>query len=430
MDAQLVIVPFLAGFAECFSRPGFMHFQLFVLAHMGLMGMPHCVSEVMRLMGSHEQWHWTTPYSFMKAGRFSCRALSQKLLELVLGRLGMPEEPKELVIGVDDTLVKKVGKHFFGLGYYPDPTDKNPGGNKRKVLGHCWVVLALLVEIGGVWFGFPLAALLFVPLLACSKKWKFMSKVELAAFLIQRFRWPAKRLILLVDNLYAKGKLAFDLGLSQEVVMVSRLRSNAALYELPKKPKKPKAGRPRLRGDKLTVKQLYRRRSKHQQLKVNIYGKSLTIKAFVAILMPSPTLGSQPIQVIIFPQRSDKLNIFFSTDLNMSPVRILELYAARFKIEDIFDEIKTTGGFADCRQRSFPALKRHATLTLLAYSLLRLLSITLPNAHTIETVPWWKPKGPPSVTRLRRAVLKSLNISHGLPFYPKQANFTNTNLAA
>jgi hypothetical protein len=127
--------------------------------------------------------------------------------------------------------------------------------------------------------------------------------------------------------------------------------------------------------------------------------------------MPSPSLGAKPIQVIIFPQRSGKLNLFFSTDLSISPIRILELYAARFKIEDIFDEVKTTGGFADCRQRSFPALKRHATFTLLAYSLLRLLSITLPNANSIETSPWWQPKGPPSVTRLRRAVLKSLNIS-------------------
>ena len=422
-----MIVPLLSQFAECFSRPGFIHFQRFVLAYMGLMGMPHCVSEVQRLMGSYKQQHWTTAYSFLSHGSFSCQALSQKLLEMLLRLVGMPEE---LVIAVDDTLVKKVGKDFFGLGYYPDPTDKNPGAKKRKVLGHCWVVLALLVERGGRWFGFPLAALLFVPLMACPKEWEFMSKVALAAFLIQRFSWPAKRLIVLVDNLYAKGKLAFDLGLSQQVVMVSRLRSNAALYELPKPPKKAKRGRPRLRGEKLSARQLYRRRSQHQQLKVTIYGKTLTLKAFVGTLMPSRTLGSQPIQVIIFPQRSGKLNIFFSTDLSMSPERILELYAARFKIEDIFDEVKTTGGFADCRQRSFPALKRHATLTLLAHSLLRLLSITLPNAQAIETVPWWQPKGPPSVTRLRRAVLKSLNISAGLPFYRKPAKIRAENIAA
>jgi hypothetical protein len=68
-----------------------------------------------------------------------------------------------------------------------------------------------------------------------------------------------------------------------------------------------------------------------------------------------------PIGVVIFPQRSGKkMNIFFSTDLTRDPARLLELYAARFKIEQLFAEIKTSGGFSDCRQRSFTAIRRHA----------------------------------------------------------------------
>jgi hypothetical protein len=327
---------------------------------------------------------------------------------------------EELILAIDDSVVKKAGKQFFGLGYYPDATDKNPGAHKRKVNGHCWVMLALLFEQGRKCLAFPLAALLFVPELSCQKGWGFKTKIELAEQLIKRFCWSSKRLILLVDNLYAKGKLAFDLSVEQSITMVSRLRNNAALYELPKQGKKAQPGRPRLRGDKVSARQLYCRYSKHRQLKVNIYGKTVTIKAFVDILMPSRTLGSQPILVIIFPQRSKKkMNIFFSTDLSMNPVRLLELYALRFKIEDAFDELKTFGGFADCRQRSFQALKRHATFSLIAYSLLRLLSISLQNAHTIETVPWWQPKGPPSVTRLRRAVAKSLQISLSFPISSK-----------
>jgi hypothetical protein len=412
MDAQVYILPLLSHFANCFTKPGFTHFKYFMLARMALLGMPHCVSEVMRLTAVHKLMHWTTPYAFLSRGRFSCQELSQCLLELLDKVLELPEE---IILAIDDTLVKKIGKHFFGLGYYPDPTDKNPGANKRKVRGHCWVVLALLFEKQRQWFAFPLAALLFVPQAGCPKDWSFKSKIELAVMLLSGLCWPAKRLVLVVDNLYAKGKLAF-LELPQPMTMISRLRSNAALYELPKKPKRVKPGRPRLRGEKVTAKQLYRRRSKHQKLKVNIYGKSVSIKAFVDILMPSRTLGAQPILVVIFPQRSGKkYNIFFSTDLSMSPVRLLELYAARFKIEDAFDEVKTSGGFADCRQRSFTALKRHATLSLLAYSLLRLLSLTIANAQAIEAEPWWQPKGAPSVTRLRRAVLKAMRVSASSP---------------
>jgi len=130
--------------------------------------------------------------------------------------------------------------------------------------------------------------------------------------------------------------------------------------------------------------------------------------------MPSRTLGSQPILVVIIPQRTKKkvkMNVFFSTDLTMTPTRLLELYALRFKIEDLFDEIKTFGGFSDCQQRSFPAIKRHATFTLIAYSLLRLLSLTIDTPQQIEAMPWWKPSGVPSVTRIRRALAKSISFS-------------------
>ena len=413
MDAQGVIVPLLAQFAGYFTKPGYEPFKIIMMSRMALLGLPHCVTELRRLSGIHKLQHWTTVYQFLSKGRFSCKKLSQCLLELLSERLGVGEE---LILAIDERLVKKVGKGFFGLGYYPDATDKNPGAYKRKVSGHCWVVLALLVEQGVKGFAFPLAALLFVAEASCPKGWLVKTKLDLAEQLLKRFSWSGKRLILLVDNLYAKGKLAFDLSLENAVTMVSRLRSNAALYELPKPDKKVKRGRPRLRGEKISANKLYRRRSKHSYLKVNIYGKTVTIKAFVDIVMPSRTLGSQPILVLIFPQRSGKkMNIFFSTDLSINPVRLLELYALRFKIEDAFDELKTFGGFADCRQRSFTALKRHATFSLLAYSLLRLLSLTLNDAQTIEAEPWWQPEGPPSVTRLRRAVAKALRFSSRFP---------------
>jgi hypothetical protein len=410
MNAQALILPLLVPFVHCFTAPGFEHFAHFVLAHMALMGVPHCVTETLRLTRCHTLEHWTTPYAFMKRGRWSCRQVSQCLLDVLVKTLGIAGE---VVVVLDDTLVKKWGRKFFGLGLYPDPTDKNPGAHKRRVWGHCWVVLALLWEYHpGKWVGFPLGALLFVPLALCSTAWPFLSKIDLAEWLLRGLRWPAVRLIVVVDNLYAKAQLARLALTPQPCVLVSRLRSNAALYLPPSPPAKPRRGRRRIRGVQVSAGQLYRRRSRRQALTVRIYGKTVTLQAYVGVVVPSRTLGNARIRVVIFPQRSGpKMNIFFSTDPTLAPERLLELYAARFKIEDIFDELKTTGGFADCRQRSFTALKRHATLCLMAYSLLRLLSVTLKGAAMLEVEPWWCPPGPPSVTRLRRAVFKALRIS-------------------
>jgi DDE superfamily endonuclease len=410
MNAQALILPLLLPFVHCFTAPGFAHFTHLVVAHMALLGIPHCVTEALRLTRFHTGVHWTTPYAFMARGRWSCRQVSQCLLELVVLTLGASGE---VVVAIDDTLVKKWGRKFFGLGLYPDATDKNPGGHKRRVYGHCWVLLALLWEYqAGQWVGFPLAALLFVPLARCSTQWPFLSKIDLAERLLQGLRWPATRLILVVDNLYAKAQLARLTLTAQPCVLVGRLRSNAALYLPPPPPVKLRRGRPRVRGPQVGAKQPYHRRSQRRLLTVRIYGKRVTLDAYVGVVVPSRRLGNALIRVIIFPQRSGpKMNIFFSTDSTLAPERLLELYAARFKIEDIFDELKTTGGFADCRQRSFLALKRHAILCLIADSVLRLLSVTLKGAEQIEAEPWWCPAGPPSVTRLRRAVFKSLRIS-------------------
>lgn len=268
MNAQALILPLLVAFVHCFTAPGFVHFAHLALAHMALLGAPHCVTEALRLTQLHTVEHWTTPYAFLSRGRWSCRQVSQCLLDVIATALGLTGE---VVVALDDTLVKKSGRKFFGLGLYPDPTDKNPGAHKRRVYGHCWVVVALLWEYqSGHWVGFPLAALLFVPLARCAAGWPFLTKIDLASWLVRGQRWPATRVVIVADNLYAKAQVARLVVNQQRCVLVSRLRANAALYLPPPPCPRPRRGRPRVRGAKCTARQLYRRRSQRRRLTVGI----------------------------------------------------------------------------------------------------------------------------------------------------------------
>lgn len=54
----------------------------------------------------------------------------------------------------------------------------------------------------------------------------------------------------------------------------------------------------------MSAPQLYRRRSQRRGPQVPIYGKTVTLEAFVGVVIPSRTLGNEPILVVIFPQRS------------------------------------------------------------------------------------------------------------------------------
>src|SRR6266508_6835526 len=113
MNAQALILPLLLGFVHCFTTPGFAHFAHFVLAHMALLGLPHCVTETLRLTQWHTVVHWTTPYAFLTRGRWSCRQVSQGLLALRGSTLGLDGE---MVVALADTLVKQWGRPFCGLG--------------------------------------------------------------------------------------------------------------------------------------------------------------------------------------------------------------------------------------------------------------------------------------------------------------------------
>ena len=187
MTVYPYILSLLDEFVQHFTTPGFAHFTCFMLAHMTLLGLPHCVTETMRLTGWHKLVHWTAPYAFLKRGCFSCQKLSRTLLALLLARLLPAEAP--LILALDDTLIKKWGRKFFGLGRYPDPTDKNPGAGKRQGLGP-------LLGGGSPAFGdrprpvvlFPPGApCCFVPQLGLQEAgWPFATKIALARLLLRR----------------------------------------------------------------------------------------------------------------------------------------------------------------------------------------------------------------------------------------------------
>lgn len=105
MNAQALMLSLLIVFVNCFTRhspgpvftkPGFEHFQTFIIAHAALFGLQHCVTEVMRLTRVHAIMHWTTPYAFLRKGWWSCKKVSQCLLDLVAERLKIMD-----VIGAD-----------------------------------------------------------------------------------------------------------------------------------------------------------------------------------------------------------------------------------------------------------------------------------------------------------------------------------------
>ena len=119
--------------------------------------------------------------------------------------------------------------------------------------------------------------------------------------------------------------------------LVMRAKGNPAAYNEPVS--KPGRGRPRKKGEKIKVGDLFENcKDAFTQAKVILYGKEDTISYLCRDLLWGQKLYRKLRFVLV--TCGDTKSIFVSTDLTLSPEQIIRLYGYRFKIECCFRELK------------------------------------------------------------------------------------------
>jgi hypothetical protein len=170
---------------------------------------------------------------------------SEKLAAVMLGLVVQKFAPglaDRITVGMDDSPTSRYGKHVEGAGVHHHPT---PGPADGKWLyGHNWVALSWLAThpAWGV-IALPLRSLLYVreidvPKLADKYDWEFRTKHQLGVELLTWFVATLKKLgvktkvWLAVDGAYAARPFLLPV-LELGIVVVSRLRKDACLFDLP-----------------------------------------------------------------------------------------------------------------------------------------------------------------------------------------------------
>jgi DDE superfamily endonuclease len=245
------------------------------------------------------------------------------IASLLLRRAVSVIEPGDrLLFGLDDSPTKRYGPQVEGAGIHHNPT---PGPADQKFLyGHVWVMVAWIVRHprwGAI--GLPLRALLYVrrkqmPWLNRLYDVTFQTKLEMAADLVtwlaDWLRFLGKKLWIVTDGAYAKRPF-LQRALSAGVVVVSRLRKDAALRSVPelsrpgqpkKRGRKPKYGKQAISLAKRAGHQLG-----WQTEEFVLYGKKVT-KTFKTFLATYPPAGGL-IRVVLV-RESDGWQAFFCTD--------------------------------------------------------------------------------------------------------------------
>jgi hypothetical protein len=320
---------------------------------------------------------------------------------------------ERLLLGIDDTPTKRYGPKVQGAGIHHNPT---PGPADQQFLyGHVWVTLAWLVRHPR-WacIGLPLRACLYVRQKDIGKlprrtKVKFRTKLEMAAELIvwlaARLRRLGKTIWVVVDGAYGKRPV-LQQAKANQVVVVSRLRKDARLYDVPKPPRQRRPGRPRLYGSPISLAKRGAHPRGWQTGEFSLYGQTLTktYKSFVATYPPA----GGAIRVVIV-RETDGWVAFFATDPNATIAQVLEAVADRAALEQDFHDLKEVHGAGQQQVRNYWANVAVYHLNLWLHTLIELWAWARPQAELCDRShsPWDDPERRPSHADRRNALRRS-----------------------
>jgi hypothetical protein len=290
-------------------------------------------------------------YYFLASLGRKINSVATRLILLVLRTLPLPQR---VLLVIDDSPTKRYGPKVEGADVHRNPT---PGPADQPYLyGHIWVTISLALR-HPQWgpLALPLRAMLYVrrktwDSIPKERHWqRFATKLQLAARLVE---WAApilkmagKTVWVVVDGGYVKRPFLRRVLKIPKVVVVGRLRKDAALRDLPPKLKRGQRrgrGRPRKYGkNKISLTKRAGQRRGWQTVDCQVYGEQVTktYKTFLATYRPSGGV----IRVVLVKE-DHGCYAFFCTDPEQSVIDILQAFADRATIEQDFHDVKEVWG--------------------------------------------------------------------------------------
>lgn len=264
----------------------------------------------------------------------------------------------KILMGIDDTPTKRYGPNVEGAGIHRNPT---VGPDKSKfVYGHIWVTLSALVR-HKKWgtIGLPILAKMYVKAkditnVLSHHNIQFENKLHQAAQLTKwacdRCKRLGKKLWIVTDGGFTKARFLKP-SISAGVIVITRLRRDAALHKPLKMAFKRKRGRPRKYGKRIYLDDKVRDKSGWSFVTAMLYGRQETkqVKMFKAMYRPAGCVVS----VMIIKESKDNWRAFMCSELDAADKEILEAIADRSAIEQNFHDLKEVEGAGQQQVRNY-----------------------------------------------------------------------------
>jgi hypothetical protein len=323
------------------------------------------------------------------------------------------------VWGGDDTKVHRNSKEVWGTCTFHEYTARCPN-RASTVRAHNWVVTGALLPMPGQPALFlPTAGRLYfrktqLPAAQKGEPICFRTKCEL---LVEMAREHAKacagKNLEVFDGAFAVASVVRPLVLPTEpdvprIDILTRPRHNARLYALPPgERRKGQRGPSPKWGKRLPPPSQGRRwPGEWQQGEAFIYGRVRAVR-YKEVLCLWHVLGHDVVvkAVVAEVEGYKKRFLLISSATDLSGLALVEIYAARFRQEDAFRDLKQRLGWEECRAWTRNPIERTTQTLFTTMSAMRLLQLKLQEEQGDDWwlhPPWNPHKSRPSVLDVER----------------------------
>jgi DDE superfamily endonuclease len=433
MLPELTLPASLAGLLvvlrPVFTRPSF---RAFCGLAAGLAGQVRRRTVCGMLLGAglSRCWPHDRAHYFFARAAWDLDELGLAVARLVVALLVPPGGP--VVVAVDDSVFRRCGRKVYGAAWQHDGS--SPARNKLS-FGTCFVTAGIIVRLPFCTrpVCLPVLARLHVPGKGTARKPRrqaapasmVTSAAGLVALLAAAF--PGRVVHVVADAHYHGPALRH---LPQNVTWTTRLPKNAVLFGLAPPPVR-KPGRPPRKGPRLGTPADLAASAAWAPATVRIYGRDQAEDLAQVTCLWYGCLDTATVRVILARDTATTLALV-STDLAASAAALVERYAARWSIEQAFDDARNVLGAGEARTRVRRAVERAVPFALIVHTLVVLWYAR--HGHDRSGIaarraaePWYRSKTEPAfedmLTKLRRVMICA-RISGGSAAHPEPEQIT------
>jgi len=408
------ILSILAPFAILFSSPVWNNAITLFIGAILCRG-KRTVCAALRVMGLSHGANFAKYHHVLNRVDWSLLSASRILLHLLVSIVG---EDKPVTLFIDETLERRKGPKIKAKGYYRDSVRSS----KKVVVkssGLKWLTMALSwrFPFSERYFALPFMTVL-EPSAKNDKMTKRRHKTTLQwtiQMIIQVGRWLKYTPITLVgDGGFACGELAW-VCLKLKISLITRLKMNARLYDFPPVHEPGKRGRKKTKGAKFfSFREMIGMPDLGwKEISVEGYGGKTKRLKYISNTALWGVDGFHPVPIrwvlAVDPERELDPLPLMSTDLDISPEKIIALYIQRWNLEVTFEEVREHLGVETQRQWSDKAIARTTPILMGLYTMVCLICNRLQEERPIEVAQTaWYEKKDATFSDLLKSVRKIL----------------------